>query len=52
MFAEIGYTLSPVFEEHVYYLVRDKLRELGVASAEGNATCVKDDFRAGEDRDD
>ena len=46
------HALSPVFEEHVCYLVGDKLCELGVVSAEGDAACVEDDFRAGEDGDD
>lgn len=38
------HALSPVFKEHVCYLVGDKLRELGVVSVESDTTCVKDDF--------
>ena len=45
------YILSLVFKEHVCYLVRDKLCELRVVSIEGNTTCIKDNFRAGENRD-
>ncbi len=46
------HALSSVFEEHMCYFVGDELRELGVLSAEGDAACVEDGFRAGEDRDD
>ena len=45
-------TLSPVFEEHVCYLVGDKMRELVVFTAEGDAACVENDFLAEENGDD
>lgn len=50
--AEMRQTLSPVFEEHVCYLVGDKMRELVVFTAEGDAACVENDFLAEENGDD